>query len=316
MHWIGRIVDCILVAGLPFTTVLPKPEPGFDVRGQIVSSAPLVPTLMAELRARDDSSPEVVPVHADGTFVVSPTRQGMYSLRIIGSQGQVLWDGVLELRNSIQALSIELPDLPNSRASGATVSVTRLSHPVPSGARKAFNKGRAAVRDRKDHDALKYFRDAVKIDPEFADAYTELGGSLVAVGEFAEAVEQYQKAIELAPDHDIALYNLSVTLGKMQRWREAKDAARRTLSLDPGRPEILFILGVGLMFDNGNPIEALPYLLKAAPDIPKARLLAADILRFVGRPADAADQLREYLLVSTPEDPDLSKVRAWLMQLR
>ena len=53
--------------------------------------------------------------------------------------------------------------------------------------------------------AEKYYKDALKIEPEFAIALSGLGKTYIAMGRISEAVATLEKVIELAPDSHLAV---------------------------------------------------------------------------------------------------------------
>jgi predicted Zn-dependent protease len=77
-----------------------------------------------------------------------------------------------------------------------------------------------------------------------------------------------------------------------------------------------YILAVSLTRERGHEAEALDNLERAAAEIPKARLLAADILIHTGRRDDAANQLERYLRALPERDTDRTIVEQRLAELR
>jgi tetratricopeptide (TPR) repeat protein len=96
------------------------------------------------------------------------------------------------------------------------------------------------IQDEKQNDlvaAFSRYQSAIGIEPTFVDAYFELGGLLVKIGDLEGAAQCYRDAVRLAP-HDLAAYhNLSSVLTKLattvpdkysEEWHSV-DAAYRTL---------------------------------------------------------------------------------------
>jgi len=161
-----------------------------------------------------------------------------------------------------------------------------------------------------------YFREALAIDPQFPAAHNDLGAVYLTRGELPQAVEQFQKTIDLAPEHRLALSNLSIALIRMNRYREAEEVARRTLELEPGQSRAHLILAAAMLAHAGDTGEALAHLERASAEIPKAHLLAAGVLVKAGRSKEAVDHLEEYLRVAAPQDAGRSRAKAWLDDLR
>ena len=70
-----------------------------------------------------------------------------------------------------------------------------------------FNKGNY-------EDAIKYFENAIKSDPEAAIIYYNLGSTYLKMKEYTRAVNYLQKAVKLDPEFKEAHYNLALALGK------------------------------------------------------------------------------------------------------
>jgi tetratricopeptide (TPR) repeat protein len=131
-----------------------------------------------------------------------------------------------------------------------------------------------------------------------------------------QAAKEFQKAIDLVPDHSMAVANLSVTLCKMEQYPEAEKLARRALQLDSSLLKIRYILAVSLMAQHRNNTEALENLQRAAGEVPKAHLVAAELLAQTGSRDEAAKHLEEYLRATPERDADRQKVETWLKELR
>ena len=53
-------------------------------------------------------------------------------------------------------------------------------------------------------EAIERFRPALKIRPDYADAYFNLGNALFQQGKLAEASDHFRQALRLKPDHAAA----------------------------------------------------------------------------------------------------------------
>jgi thioredoxin-like negative regulator of GroEL len=80
--------------------------------------------------------------------------------------------------------------------------------------------------------------------------------------------------------------------------------------------KIRYVLAVSLIAQHSNNAEVLKNLQQSSADVPKAHLVAADILEQTGRLDDAAKELEEYLRSTPEQDTDRQRVEAWLGQLR
>jgi len=287
------------------------------VNGQVVHETAIAGSLTVELVTNGQGLSTTASVQPDGSFEFPAVTPGAYELRITGPGGAIVHQQAVIINGPQQNLSIDLSRGPSSDPhGGGTISIRQLQHKVPPEAQKEFKKGTAASKKSDHQGAVDHFQKAVSIDPEFADGYNNLGSAYAALGQIEQAASQFQKAIDLVPDHSLAVANLSVALCKMRHFHEAEKVARRALKLDPALLKIRYILAVSLIAEHGDSSEALDNLARAAAEVPKARLVAADVLAQTGRPADAAEQLEEYLRSASEQDTDRQKIQAWLAQLR
>ncbi len=294
-----------------------EPTRGVRVQGEISSADVITGGLMVELSSNGSGTRETATVNPDGTFQFDSASPGMHDLRITGVGGAVIHEEYVNITGPSQQLTIRLqgPATAN-RAAGNTISLQQLEHKVPGAAQKAFDKARKAEQKGKLAEAETLLRQAVEIDPEFADGHNELGTVQAKQNRFPEAAAEFQKTIDLAPEHRLALPNLSIVLARMHQYREAGDVARRGLKVAPMMPELRFILGISLMIGHGDKAEALANLRQAESAFPKAHLLEAQLLAESGQRDEAAAHLEDYLRVGSPDDVQRSKIQADLANLR
>jgi tetratricopeptide (TPR) repeat protein len=292
------------------------------VRGEIQSMQPFGGSLTVELAAGNSGIPERAMVNPDGTFEFPSAPVGIHQLRVIGPQGAILHQEMVTIGNVNQVMSIRLPDPPPNASrsmdgnGGGSISVRQLTHKVPPAARKAYDKGEQSAAKSQHFQAAESFRQAVTIDPEFVDAYNQLGAAEAAMGNLAKAAEQFQKAVDLAPEHPQALPNLCIVLAKMRRFPEAGAVARRALKVAPGSGPLHYILGVSILMANGDRDEIMMNLERSTAEVPKAHLLAASLLEEWGRSAEAAQHLQDYLRDGSPDTADRARVEGQLARLQ
>lgn len=287
------------------------------VRGQVSSDKPLVGLFTLELLSARQTAVVSVSLDPSGGFEFHGVAPGSYRLRLTGAAGAVIYEEPVFITDGYQHLSIQVPvKAQTSRSDDATVSLKQLQHKVPGEAQKEFGKGNAASMKGDQPRALDHFQKAVKLDPEFAEAFNSIGTTYATLGDLQQAADHFQKAIDLVPDHVGATANLSIVLCRLKRYREAGELARRALKINPALFKLRYVLGISLMNEGGSRVEALDNLQRATVEVPGAHLLVARILAENGRREEAAQHLDDYLRSSGDRETDRSAVEAWIEQLR
>jgi Flp pilus assembly protein TadD len=160
-----------------------------------------------------------------------------------------------------------------SQQSGASlVSASHLRHKVPKEAAKSFQHALALSHSGDHQKAEQELERAIFLDPDFAEAYANVGIEYASTGSYQLAESRFRKAIELDPASSVAYCNLGVLLIKVGRTREAESAIRRALELSPNDANAHFLLG-RLLLGADNRIEAEQHLKVAARTIPSAKVI-------------------------------------------
>lgn len=73
---------------------------------------------------------------------------------------------------------------------------------------------------------------AIKLGTETSKAYSILGASLLAVGDYDKALKSFRKGLELSPDYPDLHNDLGETYLRLERCREAADCFERALELN------------------------------------------------------------------------------------
>lgn len=91
--------------------------------------------------------------------------------------------------------------------------------------------------------AVQAYRDALRVDPGFADAQFRLGELLGRRGRWLEACGAFRESARLRPSSAEIQGNLVLALGRVGRWSEAADALERLIHLRPSRAELHVLRG-------------------------------------------------------------------------
>jgi tetratricopeptide (TPR) repeat protein len=81
--------------------------------------------------------------------------------------------------------------------------------------------------------AKKYYQQAVRMNPKYAEAVNNIGTVYYANKQFRKAVSQYKKALKLAPASASIYSNLGTAEFSRKKYKEASEAYETALKLDP-----------------------------------------------------------------------------------
>ncbi len=107
-----------------------------------------------------------------------------------------------------------------------------------------FELGNEAMRDSRYAIAVDEFREAIKLNLDFAEAYNNLGLALFYLSRFDEAIKEYQTALRIAPDFALAHANLGLALLNKDLVDEAIPELTRAIDLNPELAEAHYNLGI------------------------------------------------------------------------
>ncbi len=141
-------------------------------------------------------------------------------------------------------------------------------------------------------EAEHFYRKAIELKPNYAEAHSNLGVLLKDLGKLKEAEHFYRKAIELKPDYAEAHSNLGVLLKDLGKLKEAEYFYRKAIELKPNYAEAHSNLGV-LLKRLGKLKEAEHFYRKAIelkPDYAKAYSNLGVLLKDLGKLKEADDE--------------------------
>lgn len=121
-------------------------------------------------------------------------------------------------------------------------------------------------------EAARCFHTAISLNPAYANAHFSLGNLLQRTGNDRLAEHHYRKATTLNPNYANAFCNLGVLLQKRHAYSESRLALEKALELQPGDVEILTNLGYTLQAC-GKVDEAISHYehaIRLRPDLAEA----------------------------------------------
>jgi tetratricopeptide (TPR) repeat protein len=196
------------------------------------------------------------------------------------------------------------------------VSARALSIPQP--ALTATQKGLQALNEKKDaRQAVLFFKEAIRLFPEYYEAYFMFGVAEMQLKEYDEAQKAFEKAIELNPQYVRPYYPLAVLLTSRKRHEDAERLLLRAIEIDAQNWEGPFELSRS--FANRQLWEKALHYGEMAHSRPnpatKVHLLMADLYSNTGQKDKAIKELEKFIRLD-PNSSFLPKVKAALEQLR
>jgi tetratricopeptide (TPR) repeat protein len=95
--------------------------------------------------------------------------------------------------------------------------------------------GATLFKMRQFEEAERWLRHTMRLAPNFAKPWSDLGQLLVETHRHEEAIEVLENAVRLEPKEDSAWFNLGKARALTGRGREADEAFERSFDLNPGR---------------------------------------------------------------------------------
>lgn len=160
-----------------------------------------------------------------------------------------------------------------------------------------FRLGFALAKVGRTNEALAHYNEALRLKPNYALPYNDVGMLLEDAGRYEEAITIYRTALRYDPELAQAHANLGSALDAAGQAAEAERELREGLRLEPEMPEAHNNLGV-LLAKQNRLAEAEAELREAIRQ--KARYVDAHMnlaktLDLLGRRPEAMEQLREVL---------------------
>jgi tetratricopeptide (TPR) repeat protein len=113
--------------------------------------------------------------------------------------------------------------------------------------------GLAYQQKKEDEEARKHLQEAIRLKPDFGEAYQALGENYMSARIFdSQAIDPLTKATELMPKSYAAFYNLGVCYSNSGKYAEAEAAYRKAAELSPKEPVVHYQLGMALLGQSKN----------------------------------------------------------------
>jgi len=194
----------------------------------------------------------------------------------------------------------------------STISMTSLN--APKDARKAFEKGQAALTQSKFADAQKNLERAVALYPDYAQAWCDLGEALHQQSKGPAARAAWQHAIQADPKYLKTYLQVARLDLEEHQMEDALATTSRALEQNPIEyPGIYFFNAVANFnlkrFDAAEKSARQAIEHDGAHEIPRAESLLGTVLAYRGELREAIQHFNKYLELA-PKSQDAAEVKA------
>ena len=213
-----------------------------------------------------------------GNFRFDNLRDGTYDITF-NLTGYQEVEEHLEVSGPIFGMTVSLKPVNEAAKGSPTVSVRDLS--IPQKAREAMNKGMVLLYQKSDYPgSIKEFERAIKIFPNYYEAYAQIGYAYIASKDPAHAEEALRQSIVVSQEHyPDAFFLLAALFSSQKRFDDAEPLARKAVDLAPDSWHAQSEMAQALLGQD-RPEDAEKYAqaaVKLQPDNPLLWLVLADI---------------------------------------
>ena len=158
--------------------------------------------------------------------------------------------------------------------------------------------------------ALESYTKAINSNPEYLEAYLNLGEVLQKLGKFKDSEVSYKRLISLKPEYAEAHNNLGIALDKQGLSKEAEKSYRKAIAIKYDLPQAHYNLGNLLQNLNINEKAELSFreAIKLNPDYIDAYLNLGVVLEELDRPSEAIECFNRAKIIQ-PESIDVTMNR-------
>ncbi len=172
----------------------------------------------------------------------------------------------------------------------------------PDYAKAHSNLGYAYGESGRYEEAIKSYKQAIRIDPDDADAHNGLGAAYGESGKYEEAIESYKQALRIDPDLAGAHYNLGLDYGGLGKYKKAIKSYKQVLKIDPDFKKAHKSLGdaYGRLDKYKKAIKSYKQAIRLDPDYRDAHDSLGYAYNLLGKYKEAIESFKQAIRL----DPD------------
>ena len=126
----------------------------------------------------------------------------------------------------------------------------------PDYAEAYYNMGLALKEQGKVEEAIDAYKKAISIKPDYAEAYNNMGNVLQSKNDLEGAIKSYKQAVQIKPDFAEAFYNTGNALQDKGELKKAIESYKQAVQIKPDFAEVYNNMGMALK-DKGHQEEAI-----------------------------------------------------------
>jgi tetratricopeptide (TPR) repeat protein len=158
-----------------------------------------------------------------------------------------------------------------------------------------------ALKDKGDLEAaVESYKQALKIKPDYANAYSNMGNAMKDMGDLQAAIDSYKQAIKIEPDYADAYYNMGNALQGQGDSEAAIVSYAQALKIKPNYVEAYKNMGSALkvLGDLQAAIASYKQALKINPDHADTHCLIGNALKDMGDLQAAIDSYKQAVKIN------------------
>jgi len=153
-------------------------------------------------------------------------------------------------------------------------------------------------------DEIESYKQAIRINPDYAEAHGALGIAYGSLGRYEDAVESLKQAIRINPDLAEAHYSLGLAYDELGRYENAVESYKQTIRIKPDYVEAYCRLGIayGKLGRHQDAAEAFKQVIIIKPDDAEAHNNLGLAYSKLGRYQEAIESYKQTIKIN----PDLA----------
>jgi tetratricopeptide (TPR) repeat protein len=289
----------------------------YEVSGQVrAADNKTVENVMVRIETHSGALVDQTTTDSLGRFRFLRLRSGTYKISAAASAA-VAQSQVVDINRSNPRPHLLFEIVPVSPNLTTPARVGVIDVRVPLDAKSAFDKGQAAVAEKKSDAAIAHFKKAIEIYPDFYDAHLALGQLYLDNNQLENAEAGFRQAITVNPKGVRAMVSLGEIYRRQKKYEPAQKVLADALKLDNNSWESNFTLG-RIFWELKDIVTSGRYVartIELQPDLAEAHLLAGNIFVRAGLPANALVEYQEYLRLA-PDGEFSEQTKALVEKLK